>query len=156
MKVRIELDPELNEESVVIHCRELSPEVLALQRSLQQGGTQPIYEERTILLKQEIPGKQSRGEPVEWLEKEFYIPLTEILFYETENKIVQAHTGTEIYQTEQKLYELEEWLPGSFMRISKSTIVNLREIYAITKNLAGASRIEFLGSHKSAYASRSY
>lgn len=77
-------------------------------------------------------------------------------FFETENKTVQAHTRTEMYQTERKLYELEEELPGSFMRISKSSIVNLRQIYAITKNLAGASRIEFAGCHKCVYVSRSF
>lgn len=156
MKVHIELDPELKEESVVILCRELSPEVLALQRSLQQGGFSEGHGERTILLKQAIPETQGRGGLTEWVEKEFYIPLADILFFETENKVVQAHTRKEIYQTEQKLYELEEWLPGSFMRISKSSIVNLREIYAITKNLSGASRIEFANTHKSVYASRSF
>ncbi len=150
MKVRIELEPELSEETVVIHCREITPQVLALQEQLLCG----LRKERTLLLKKEI--RKARGEPGEPEEKEFYVPLSDILFFETENKVVQAHTRTEIYQTEQKLYELEDGLPGSFMRISKSSIVNLRQIYAITKNLAGASRIEFAGCYKCVYVSRSF
>lgn len=150
MKVRIELEPELAEETVVIRCRELSPQVLALQEELLSG----LHAERTVLLKRTVRG--TRGESGEPEEKEFYVPLSEILFFETENRTVQAHTRTEMYQTERKLYELEEELPGSFMRISKSSIVNLRQIYAITKNLAGASRIEFSGCHKCVYVSRSF
>ena len=55
-----------------------------------------------------------------------------------------------------KLYELEELLPGSFMRISKSTIANLDYIYSITRNLTASSVVEFVGSNKRAMVSRGY
>ena len=55
-----------------------------------------------------------------------------------------------------KLYELEELLPGSFMRVSKSTIVNLDFVYSITRNLTASSVMEFAGTKKKAMVSRAY
>ena len=55
-----------------------------------------------------------------------------------------------------KLYELEELLPGSYMRISKSAIANLDYIYSITRNLTASSVVEFSGSGKKAMVSRGY
>ena len=74
---------------------------------------------------------------------EYYLSLDEILFFE-------------MYQTRYKLYELEELLPGHFMRVSKSTILNTNRIYSITRNLTASSVVEFMGSHKQVYVSRYY
>ena len=84
------------------------------------------------------------------------MPIKKILFFETENKQIWAHTSDEMYETDYKLYELEEFLPGSFMRVSKSTIVNLNHIYSITKNITASSVIEFNNCHKRVYVSRNY
>jgi DNA-binding LytR/AlgR family response regulator len=54
------------------------------------------------------------------------------------------------------LYELEELLPGFFMRISKSAILNTNQVYAINRNLAASSVIEFRNTHKQVYVSRNY
>ena len=54
------------------------------------------------------------------------IPLSdEIYFFETEGRELRVHTADRIFTCSYKLYEREELLPGSFMRISKSTIANL-------------------------------
>jgi len=89
-------------------------------------------------------------------DKEYYMPLESILFFETENKIIRAHTKNEMYETTYKLYELEELLPRYFMRISKSAIVNMNKVYSITKNIAASSTVEFGDSHKKVYVSRNY
>ena len=60
------------------------------------------------------------------------------------------------FEAKYKLYELEEKLPSYFLRISKSTILNTRKVYSITKNLAGASKIEFQDTYKTVYCSRNY
>lgn len=138
MKVTIEIDEQLSEECVVIKCKELNENVIALQKALMEQADGNM----TILL--------HKGD------KEYYMPLDEILFFETENKLIRAHTRDEIYETDYKLYELEELLLGHFMRISKSTIVDLTHILSITKNLAASSLIEFVGSHKKVYVSRNY
>ena len=55
-----------------------------------------------------------------------------------------------------KLYELEEFLPGYFMRVSKSTILNTNHIYSITRSISSSSKVEFQNTHKQVYVSRYY
>ena len=57
----------------------------------------------------------------------------------------QAHTWDDLYQVKYKLYELEEILPGHFMRVSKSTILNLQKIYALHKTCLLYTSIECSG-----------
>lgn len=138
MKVKIEIDSGLEETEVIIRCGSLDESVVNLQNYIAQlsGG------ERTLNL--------YRGDT------EYYVPVKDIYFFETEGKTIQAHTADDIFETPYKLYELEEQLPGGFMRISKSTIVNLDYIYSITRNLTASSVVEFAGSNKKALVSRSY
>lgn len=138
MKVVIEVDEELSEECVIIRCQRLDEKVVRLQSLLAEQ----MNSDRDILL--------HKGE------KSYYLPLEKILFFETEQKQILAHTQKEMYETDYKLYELEELLPGYFMRVSKSTIVNLNYIYSITKNITASSMIEFQGCHKQIFVSRNY
>ena len=89
-------------------------------------------------------------------ETEYYLSLEEILFFETEESGICAHTINNIYNVKYKLYELEELLPGYFMRVSKSTILNTNHIYSITKSISSSSRVEFQNTHKQVYVSRYY
>jgi len=138
MKVTIEIDEKLDEEIVVIRCKNLDDRIIQIQKMLVEQSSKDLT---MFLLKND---------------KEYYITLDEILFFETENKQIRAHTKNDIYETSYKLYELEELLPGSFMRISKSSIVNINHIYSITRNITSSSMVEFAGSHKQVYVSRNY
>lgn len=138
MRVVIEVDEELAEECIVIKCQKLDERIVKLQSLLSEH----TDSDRDILLHKEG--------------KEYYMPLEKLLFFETENKQIWAHTSDEMYEIDFKLYELEELLPGSFMRVSKSTIVNMNHIYSITKNITAASVVEFKGSCKRVYVSRNY
>lgn len=138
MKVRIEIDDTIQEEEVVIRCRKMDENILRIQEAV----TERSEAGRHMTLRQG--------------EKEYYLPVEEILFFETESKVVYAHTRDKMLETEYKLYELEEMLPGFFMRISKSAIVNLNHIYSITRNLTASSVVEFVQSHKQVYVSRNY
>ncbi len=138
MRVVIEVNEELTEECIVIKCQKLDERIVKLQSLLSEH----IDSDRDILLHKEG--------------KEYYMPLEKLLFFETENRQIWAHTSDEMYETDYKLYELEEMLPGSFMRVSKSTIINLNHIYSITKNITAASVVEFNGSRKKVYVSRNY
>ena len=80
----------------------------------------------------------------------------DILFFETEDKWINVHTAEDIFQTRQKLYELEELLPRYFLRISKSAILNTHKVYSIHKNIAASSVVEFVDSHKQVFVSRNY
>ncbi|MBI1718150.1 LytTR family DNA-binding domain-containing protein, partial [Lactobacillus crispatus] len=54
-----------------------------------------------------------------------------------------------------KLYELENILGAGFMRISKSTIINLDQIYGLTRSISDC-KIQFHDTYKTVYASRRY
>ena len=82
--------------------------------------------------------------------------MEEIYFFETEGRDIRAHTADRIFLCGHKLYELEELLPGNFMRISKSTIANLDFVYSITRNLTASSVMEFTGTRKKVMVSRDY
>ena len=87
---------------------------------------------------------------------EFYLPLKEILFFETDGEKINVHTRDDIYTIKKKLYELEETLPGYFFRSSKSAIVNLNHIYSIEHNISSTSIVSFKGTHKQLFVSRRY
>lgn len=86
----------------------------------------------------------------------YFVPKREILFFESLDGKVVAHTADNIYGTTYKLYELEQLLPSFFARASKSCIVNTDAIYSLRKNITGASEITFRTCHKKVYLSRSY
>lgn len=138
MKIKIEFDDSIDEEEVIIRCNELSDKIQNIQRTLSElNGTVNSL----VFYKHET---------------EFYLSLDQILFFETGSDGVSAHTLNDIFQTRYKLYELEELLPGYFMRISKSAILNTRKVYSISRNLTASSLVEFQNSHKQVYVSRNY
>lgn len=138
MKVRIELVDGLPEDEVVIRCAGLSEEVAELEKTLRRKAGQN---------RQMVFYKEGQ---------EYYFSPAEVLFFETENEVVYAHTQREAYQCRHRLYELEELLPKAFVRVSKSTIVNTGKIYSIKRDLTGANQVQFEGTHKSIYASRRF
>lgn len=87
---------------------------------------------------------------------QYFVPKGDILFFESLDGKVAAHTVDKMYYTTYKLYELERILPPAFGRASKSCIINTAAIYSIRKNLAGASEVSFRQSVKKVYVSRSY
>lgn len=138
MKIRIELDNQIKENEVIIRCNELNEEILEIQKVISEL----IAEKRELIFYKE--------------NTEYYICINDILFFETEESSIYAHTLNEVYQVKYKLYELEEILPKNFVRVSKSTILNSNHIYSITRNITSSSLVEFKSTHKKVYVSRSY
>lgn len=139
MKIRIELESDVNEPEIVIVCNEITDEVQKIQRLIS---SQSLSDDKFVLYKDE---------------GEYYIPIARILFFETEGNTISVHTKDDVYETKYRLYELEEMLPGHFIRVSKSTIVNAKEILALKKsNLSTTSVAAFADSYKEVYVSRHY
>lgn len=138
MKIRIEIDEGIAEDEVIVRCRGLTEEVTAVQKAVSD----------VVNASQRFPFYKGNTE--------YYLTLDEILFFETDENGISAHTNNEMYQTKYKLYELEDILPGVFMRVSKSAILNTKHIYSISKNLTASSVVAFQGTHKQVYVSRYY
>lgn len=138
MKIKIEIDESLSEDEVLIRCRGLTEQVTEIQKAVSE----------VVNTSQKFVFYRGNTE--------YYLALDEILFFETDGDGINAHTRDNIYQTKYKLYELEDLLPGCFMRISKSSIVNTNHIYSISRNLTASSVVAFAGTHKQVYVSRYY
>ena len=136
MKVSIELDPQMDEPEMIIRAPRLTEDVARLQQLILEQKMTPLtfYKDRS----------------------EYFVDVSEILFFETDGEKIYGHTKEEAYEVRQKLYELEEILPIAFCRISKSTIVNTKQIYAIEKSFSGTSTVNFYQTHKQVHVSRHY
>ncbi len=135
MKIKIEItDTETCE--VVIRCPEINDEVLHIQALLAQNGSAEL--------------------PLYIGEDEYYVQKKDVLFFETTLGKVYAHTRERMYLCQHKLFELEEMLDSTFLRISKSTIVNIMQISSLHKELTGNGSVGFKRSDKITYFSRGY
>ena len=136
MKVRIELDPQMDEPEMIIRAPRLTEDVARLQQLILEQKMTPLtfYKDRS----------------------EYFVDVSEILFFETDGEKIYGHTREEAYEVRQKLYELEEILPIAFCRISKSTIVNTKQIYSLEKSFSGTSTVNFYQTHKQVHVSRHY
>ncbi len=104
-------------EMLEIHCHKVSDEVkeiVAFVKS-RQGQLSGIIDER-----------------------QYEIPVTDIFYIETVDNKAFIYTQSKVYETKRKLYELEEILKEKrFLRISKSTLLNLMKISSIKPALNG-------------------
>jgi len=136
LKLRIELTDGSAEDEVVVRCSRVDDNVQKLQEFILNLNTPKMTFYKNS--------------------QEYYFPLEEILFFETEGEQVFAHTASDAFKVKHRLYELEEMLPRVFIRAAKGTIVNTRKIYAINRNLTSSSQISFSDTHKHIYVSRHY
>lgn len=137
MKIRIEIDETVQEDEVIVKCRELNDNVRRIQQAVSE-----------ISDRNEIEFFKDGAE--------YFLPVESVLFFETAGNLIDAHTADDVFQVKAKLYELENILPGYFVRVSKSTILNIRHIYSIEKNITSSSLVRFSKTHKQVYVSRNY
>lgn len=139
-KVRIEIEPGLEAEEVIIRCSTLTPEIANLQR-LAETGSLPL---------------QNRILPVILGETEYFLPINELLFFEAADGRTAVHTVDRMYYTEKTLRDLADELPSNFVRVSKSCILNVRSVSSLKRSLTGVSEVTFAHSSKKAFVSRMY
>lgn len=133
MRIEIIEDETIDDDTVVVYCKKITPEI------------EKLYE----VLGNDTIGVIHRG-------SEVMMPLSEILFFETSEDAVYAHTKVHSFKCNYRLYELEDILPSNFTRISKSTITNINTIQSIERKLTSSRAIEYRESNKVSYVSRMY
>ena len=70
--------------------------------------------------------------------KQFEIAVTDLLYVEAVDNKVFLYTQKQVYETRQKLYELEELLREKyFLRVSKSLLLNLMKIQSLRPAMNG-------------------
>lgn len=71
-------------------------------------------------------------------DRQFEIPVSDIFYIEAVDNKTFIYTQSKVYENRQKLYELEEILKTKrFLRISKSTLLNLMKVSSIKPALNG-------------------
>ncbi len=137
MKIRIEICPE-GEDEIIIRCRERDGKIQSIERVLD--GIVKARRELVLYIGN----------------SEYYVPISDILFFETMDSRVCAHTKDAMYSSPHKLFELENLLPSSFVRISKSAIANVMQISSLSRELVGNGELRFYKTEKKTYFSRAY
>ncbi len=138
MKIKLEISPDFQEEEIVIRCKENSDKIKKIESALENL----INEKTEIVL---YVG-----------ETEYFVPFKKILFFEMQGGKVIAHTKDKAFEARSTLAALEESLPQFFLRGSKSCIINVSQVSAITRNLTGPSKVYFSNTDKIIYVSRAY
>lgn len=108
MKIHVETKPNIQEVEVIVVCKEKNKEVDRILSMLN------ILEERLRVRKNQ---------------ENFFVQLVDILYIDTVDKKVFVYTKEQVYETDLKLYELEDRF--EFFRISKSCVVNLNQIQSL-------------------------
>lgn len=116
MKIVIEEPQDGEEEKIIFKCRQMTPELLRIIAQLKAQDALVAYEGNEI--------HRIRPSAV------FYIEVVD-------NKTFLYCKG-KVYESKQKLYELEECLINSdFLRVSKSVMLNLSKIKSLSPALSG-------------------
>lgn len=118
MNVEIKLDPNQKEPKIILIANSLSNEIQAIVRGIEE------MESSFITVRQE--------DNIYLLE-----PKTIALIRVEDNKIVAYNNHGQAYIVPKRLYEIEQQKLHNFLRISKSVIVNLKEIDHVTPSLDG-------------------
>ena len=135
MQVHIETGEDISETVITIRCKEKTPYISRLIGALK-------IIDRQIIVKYE--GAVTS------------LNLEKILYIESGDRKCFVYTDKETYESDSRLYELEERLEEYlFVRISKSSIVNLKNIESI-KTYINRRLLITLNNGEQLIASRQY
>lgn len=137
MKVKLQYVDSPEEECAVLKICENHPEIIKLQEIIEKG----TYQTMTI--------------PCFLGEQRYSISCEHILYFETTQELLFVHTGSKIYEAKKRLYELEEMLPKQFVRVSKSVIMNLKQVEYYSPIANGLMKATFYNGEET-YISRKY
>lgn len=89
-------------------------------------------------------------------DRQYEIPVTDVYYIEAVDNRVFLYGSRQVYETKQRLYELEELLREKyFLRVSKSVLLNLLKVQAI-RPAAGGRFAAVLKNGEEVVISRKY
>ena len=111
MKITINVEPSVAETSLLVTCKELTPQVEKLLAAIR-------------ILDKQITA--TKGDSV------CLIDLADVFYIEALERKTFIYTDKEVFDSEMKLYELEAALAQyNFIRVSKNTICSLSKIKSL-------------------------
>lgn len=115
MKITIQTDENIEDTEITITCRAMTAELEKIVATLR-------------VLDRQVTARKG--------EETFLLDAADIYYIDTVDKKAFIYTGTEVYDTEMRLYELEALLEKvGFLRVGKSCILNLKHIRSLKADL---------------------
>ena len=134
MKVEIQISPDIEEPYAVIYSNKMTEEVQRVYDKIQSCSNviTAIDNEQIIILQP-----------------------SEIYMLRIENEQLVIYCQQKKYISNKRLYEMENLLGSKFMRISKSTIINLKKLSSVEPSFNGTMLVVLKNGDKD-YISRKY
>ncbi len=123
MKVNLFVSRDIEEPHADIHTNELTDNITKAMSILESEDSSDMLAVK-------------KGSDIALLE------LSEIYMFRVEDKQVKVYTENTEYLIKKPLYQVEETLSSEFVRISKTTIVNLKKIERVAPSLKGMMFIQ--------------
>ena len=123
MKVNLFVSRDIEEPYADIHTNELTDNITKAMSILESEDSNDMLAVK-------------KGSDIALLE------LSEIYMFRVEEKQVKVYTESSEYLIKKPLYQVEETLSSEFVRISKTTIVNLKKIERVAPSLKGMMFIQ--------------
>ena len=121
MKITINTDERNTETEISIHCRALDTEIEKIVATLRMLNSQLMVTKD---------------------DENHLVDITNIIYVEAVDRKTFVYTSEAVYESKLRLYEMEELLcAGSFQRISKSCLVNLRYIKSLKNDVERKIRL---------------
>lgn len=142
MNVKIELSQEIDKPYAIIYARQITEEITTVVETLETltGLSQTKDGSDVILARQN--------------EKLLVLSPTDIFMIRMEVGEVVLYTEEKKYTSRKRLYEVKNQLGKDFLRISKTTIINLKQIDSVEPSFDGM--VLFLKNGLKDYISRKY
>ena len=127
MKIVFEAPKEGEEDTIIVRCRNINPEIIHLLDRVRAQDTLIGYINHEI----------HRLNP------------SEIYYIETVDRKAFLYSKNAVYESKQKLYELEEILQAwNFMRAGKSLIINVAMVKSVTPMFSKNLEVVFVNNER--------
>ncbi|MBD5457838.1 MAG: LytTR family transcriptional regulator [Lachnospiraceae bacterium] len=115
LKIEINVDEKIDDTHIAISCKKLTPEMERLLAMLH-------------ILEKQLAVKKG--------EETCFLDVAEVVYIESVDRKTFMYTKKDVYESEFKLYELEQQLePCGFFRASKSSLIQLKYIKSLRADI---------------------
>ena len=135
MKIEIVVDEKATDLNISVTCKQLTPDVERILTMLRMMNHQLMVKKN---------------------EETFLLDIAQIIYIESVDRKCFVYTSDEIYETDLRLYELEQQLEGyGFFRVSKSFLIHLQKVQSLKAEINRKIRIT-MSNGEQIIASRQY
>ncbi len=135
MKIEINVDEKAEDLKISVTCRQLTPDVEKLLSALRM-----MNHQLTAKINDEI----------------HLLDIAQVIYIESVDRKCYIYTSDKVYESEFKLYELEQQLEEyGFFRVSKSFLIQLRSIQSLKADINRRIRVT-MSNGEQIIASRQY